>query len=66
MLNISLGIAALAVTVAGFWTVRPVDGKLNPRLGPLSEIWIAVGLVGTLALGIGLIIAGIVPMLTSP
>ena len=64
MQNLLLGVAVLALTAGALWTVRPVAGKLSPLLGPQTEILAAIGVVLGTALGIGLMIAGGVFMLT--
>jgi hypothetical protein len=65
MQNLWLGIAVLALTAFALWNVRPIDGKLNPLLGPQTEILAAIAVVLGTALGIGLMIAGGVLMLTA-
>jgi hypothetical protein len=64
MQNLWLGIAVLALTAFALWNVRPINGKLNPLLGPQTEILAALAVVFGSTLGIGLMIAGAVSMLS--
>jgi hypothetical protein len=64
MQNLWLGIAVLALTAFALWNVRPINGKLNPLLGPQTEILAALAVVFGSALGFGLMIGGAVSMLS--
>ena len=46
-----VGLLMVAVGVALFWFVRPIDGKVNPRLNSFTETYAAVLILGLLAFG---------------
>jgi hypothetical protein len=64
MLNVLLGVAAVIVTAFAFWAVLPVGGKMNARITPTWEPYIAIGIVFLLGMGIGLIVTGAYDILT--
>lgn len=64
MLNVLLGVATLIVAVFTFWSILPVGGKINAKITPAWEPYIAVGIVFFLGLGIGLIVTGAYDILT--
>jgi hypothetical protein len=47
-----LGILMVCAAILLFWFVRPVDGKVNPRLNPLIEPYAAVLILGLAAFGL--------------
>jgi hypothetical protein len=59
MLNVLLGLAVFGATALGFWKVLPINGKLNPLLGPQTEILAAIALVMGAAFGLGCMIVGV-------
>ena len=54
MLYIGMLVGGLMIgaAIVLFWFVRPVDGKVNPRLNPLTEPYAAVMILGLAAFGL--------------
>jgi hypothetical protein len=54
MLYIGMLVGGLMIgaAIVLFWFVRPVDGKVNPRLTPLIEPYAAVMILGLAAFGL--------------
>jgi hypothetical protein len=64
MLNVLIGIAAVIVSAFAFWSVLPVGGKINAKIAPAWEPYIAIGIVFLLGLGLGLMVTGAYDILT--
>ena len=47
-----MGILMIGAASLLFWFVRPVDGKVNPRLTPFTETYAAVVILGLGAFGV--------------
>ena len=54
MFYVDLLAGVLMIIAAGvlFWYVRPIDGKVNPRLNPLIEPYAAFLILGLAAFGL--------------
>jgi hypothetical protein len=54
MLYIGLlaGVLMIGAAIVLFWYVRPIDGKVNPRLTPLIEPYAATMILGLAAFGL--------------
>ena len=54
MLYIGLlaGVLMIVAAILLFWYVRPIDGKVNPRLTPLIEPYAATMILGLAAFGL--------------
>jgi hypothetical protein len=54
MLYIGLlaGVLMFVVAIVLAWYVRPIDGKVNPRLSPLIEPYAAVMILGLAVFGL--------------
>jgi hypothetical protein len=50
-IGLIVGFLLIAAGVALFWFVRPIDGKVNPRLNPFTEPYAAVLILGLLVFG---------------
>jgi hypothetical protein len=64
MIYVLIGVAMLIVTAFTFWSILPVGGKVNAKIPPAGEPYIAVGIVFFLGLGLGLIVTGAYDILT--
>ena len=50
-IGLIVGLLMVGAGVALYWFVRPIDGKVNPRLNPFTETYAAVLILGLLAFG---------------
>jgi hypothetical protein len=50
-IGLIIGLLMVAGGVALFWFLRPIDGKVSPRLNPFAEPYAAVLILGLLAFG---------------
>ena len=53
------GVLMISAACVLFWYVRPIDGKVNPRLNPLIEPYAAVLILGLAAFGLITTLLGI-------
>lgn len=61
MLYIVSGVVVVGAGVGSLWYMRPRNGTVNPlALKPVLEWLIPIGILTTLALGVGLIMGGLV------
>jgi hypothetical protein len=60
--DVLVGVLMILASVALFWYVRPIDGKVNPRLTPLTEPYAAVLILGLAAFGIITALFGLASM----
>ena len=63
MLYFLAGVATLAAAGGSGWLARPIDGKINPRITPLVEPYLAIGIVGLIIFGFGLFVLGLVEVM---
>jgi uncharacterized iron-regulated membrane protein len=65
MFYVDLLAGVLMIIAAGvlFWYVRPIDGKVNPRLNPLTEPYAAVVILGLAAFGLVASLFGLASLL---
>ena len=50
-IGLIVGLLMVAAGVTLFWFVRPIDGKVSPRLNPFIEPYAAVLILGLIAFG---------------
>ena len=53
------GVLMIVAACVLYWYVRPIDGKVNPRLNPLTEPYAAVLILGLTAFGLIATLVGI-------
>jgi uncharacterized iron-regulated membrane protein len=65
MFYVDLLAGVLMIIAAGvlFWYVRPIDGKVNPRLNPLTEPYAAVVILALATFGLAASLFGLASLL---
>jgi hypothetical protein len=64
LIMMGAGIVLLTLTSFVFWVALPkADGPPHRSVGSAWEVMLAVGLTAGLVFGVGLVIAGILPLL---
>lgn len=59
MLYFLAGVSSLGAATLSSWYVRPVDGKLSPRISMFWEPYVAIVIVGFIIFGFGLLGLGV-------
>ena len=57
--DVLAGILMIGAGCVLYWYMRPIDGKVNPRLKPSLESYVAVAVVGLTAFGLITVLASI-------
>lgn len=52
VVDVLVGVLMVGAAIVLFWYVRPVDGKVSPRLKPSIEPYAAVAILGLTAFGL--------------
>ena len=61
MLSVISGVVVFGAGGAGLWYFKPHDGVAHPlATAPLLESVVPIGIVSALAIGVSLIVAGVV------
>lgn len=58
-----VGVLMVVVAMALLWAVRPVDGKVNPKLSPAVEPYAAVVILGLTVFGLVTALFGLASLL---